>query len=222
MGLTETTYEKIIDLLFTTKIGPGTPLIERRLASVLGVSRTPVREALVRLELEGLVVKSGGQLTTVGVRSVREVMEIFHIRRLLETEAAGLAAVRTMPADKVFAIRSGLEAVRQSEQPSAALHWQADSALHSIIAESSGNEVLCDLILKARRRSQITHWMESGSEILEAVEDSLSLLDAIVSGDPVLARARMSEHIEQAARTVIQQLVPESSGSMTLYPAELH
>ena len=210
MSLAMSAHDRLLNLLFTGRIKPGSALRERALAEHLGISRTPVRAALARLELEGLVVRSGSRLMAIRSLSPKEVAEVFHVRSLLEGEAAALAALQTLPRDKLDFLNLEFEKLLQSDHPNAVQHWQADTLLHLMVAQAAGNSILCDLIVNARRRSQITNWTVNSTDLRESVLQCRLLLDAVVSGDPTVARSRMREHISEAARTVRQQLVPAS------------
>lgn len=91
-------YERLRDEIVSWRLTPGTPLSETEFADRLGVSRTPLRAALARLTLEGLVESVPGRTATVSAVSVETVRDLFELRYALETHAARLAAQRGDPA----------------------------------------------------------------------------------------------------------------------------
>src|SRR5215510_6559341 len=88
----EVAYVRIKDALQHAGLEPGEPLSEPQLSKMLGISRTPVREALQQLAQEGLVQVIPGRAVTVASRSVQDVLDVIHMRSLLEPELARLAA----------------------------------------------------------------------------------------------------------------------------------
>src|ERR1700712_1859690 len=107
-NLGESAYERLLDMLLSGELVGATTLQERRLAEILNISRTPVREALGRLEAEGLITRHGGRLMTVFNVSPHQFIEVFDVRKLLEVEAAGLAAEMRLDKRLVEHIRATL------------------------------------------------------------------------------------------------------------------
>ncbi|WP_456316593.1 GntR family transcriptional regulator [Teichococcus cervicalis] len=122
----------------------GETVVEQRLAETLGISRTPLREALQRLEGEGLVVKAANRSFVVRHVDLAEYLHSLKVREILEPEAAALA-VGHIPMGRLHAIRA--EAV---ELHAAATHthehWVSDDHVHRIYAAHCGNEVMARLI----------------------------------------------------------------------------
>ena len=85
----QTAYRRLRELILDGSFPPGSPLQENMLAARIGVSRTPVREALAQLISEGLVSRVAGLTPVVRGLSIDDFVEILHLRRLLEVEAAG-------------------------------------------------------------------------------------------------------------------------------------
>ena len=91
-SLSDQAYERLLDMLLAGELAAGDILQERRLAEALAISRTPVREALSRLESDGLLTRLRGRLLTVRQFTAAEFMDALNVRKLLELEAASLAA----------------------------------------------------------------------------------------------------------------------------------
>ena len=100
-------YERLKNAIITGELGPGTHLVESSLARLCQVSRTPVREALTRLEQDGLV-HQGARGLVVRERSPEEILDIYETRIVLEATAARLAAERHTALDaSASSARSG-------------------------------------------------------------------------------------------------------------------
>ena len=138
----ELAYAEIKAAIVTQRVRAGAPLNERTLAEQLGVSRTPVREALRLLENEGLVVIEPGRGTWVKAFAVKDIVEIYQMRLALESLAAELIVQHF---DK--RVEAALaELLRQQEamtgQTAAAAFVDSDIALHMGLARLSGSKVL--------------------------------------------------------------------------------
>ena len=95
--LREVAYERLKDAISHAELSPGEPLSENKISKVLGISRTPVREALQMLSQEGLVEIIPGRAVRIASRSFRDVLDVLHLRQLLEPELARLAAESMSP-----------------------------------------------------------------------------------------------------------------------------
>ena len=95
--LREVAYDRLKDALRHANIPPGEPLSENRISKLLGISRTPVREALQMLSQEGLVEIAPGRGVTVAARSFREILDVLFIRLIIEPELTRLAAENMSP-----------------------------------------------------------------------------------------------------------------------------
>src|SRR5690554_6650393 len=111
-SLSEVAYDKLLDMLLSGELPAGTVLQERRPAAALNISRTPIRKTLNYLEGEGLVSRDVGRLMTVSRITVQNYIEILHVRKLLEAEAARLAAGH-VDKEKAESIRSESHKLRE-------------------------------------------------------------------------------------------------------------
>lgn len=205
-SLSEIAYEKLLDKLLSGELLAGSALHERRLAEALNISRTPLREALSHLEAEGLVTREVGRLMTVRRISVQSYIEILQVRKLLETEAAGLAAGRI---DKTTAerIREKIWTLMETENPTPTQHWAVDDLIHSTIAEATGNLLLAEMIRDLRRRTHIFNTRRIPSRLKPGSLEHLALIDAVMIDDAEKARALMSEHLDNVRLAIVNQFV---------------
>ncbi|MEM6763219.1 MAG: GntR family transcriptional regulator, partial [Pseudomonadota bacterium] len=148
IGQGERAYEGLLDLVLSKEIAPGEAVTERRLALRLGLSRTPIREALHRLEGEGLLERRDGKHHVRGL-TVEDVMEALHVRSLLETDAARRAAGR-IPHRALSELRGRLVILQQGADPGVPDHRATDEDLHGLIASHSGNQLLAEMITGLR------------------------------------------------------------------------
>ena len=191
--LGEIVGQQIRNCILSGEFLPGSRLVERDLAAVFGVSRSPVREALRLLDKEGLVEKLPTRGIVVKELNRREVEEIFDIREALEGMASRLAAQRvadgassnlpTMVAESRAALLAhDLDAVRRA-------NW----GFHDEIIAFSGNETLQVLLTPLMGR---LHWLLRQIPDFERIEvDHLRLAAAIDSGYPDLAETEAKQHV---------------------------
>ena len=208
-NLTEQVYDQLIDILIRGELQPGDVIVERRMAERLNASRTPVREALGRLEAEGLVYKQPSRGVTVSPFSTEAFVELLNVRQLLESEAARLAA-GCIPQDKLDTIREALKELGKQPKPSLSDIWDVDDLLHGAVADAAGNALLATMIRDLRRRTHVFNAYRNPVTPKFGVEENTELLDAIASGDQEKARAAMAEHIESVKVAIIDRL----SGSL--------
>lgn len=209
-NLRELAYERVLDMLLGGEMQAGTPLQERRLAEALNISRTPVREALRQLEAEGLVTRQMGRLMTVRQVSVQDYIEILNVRKLLEVEAAGLAAGKISKA-AAESMRKAVWDLMEEESPSPARHWQVDDLVHYTVAEAANNKALTTLIRDLRRRTHVFNTRRIPGRRRPGALEHLALIDAVAIGDADKARAVMAEHIENVKTAIIEQVVSKAN-----------
>lgn len=204
-NLTEQVYEQLIGLLIAGELRPGDVITERRMAERLNASRTPIREALGRLESEGLVYKQPSRGVTVSPFSTEAFVDILNVRQLLESEAAWLAAGKLAP-ERIATIREALAALAQKSQPTLADIWAVDDMLHGEIADAAGNTLMAAMIRDLRRRTHVFNAYRNPLKPRFSAEENTRLLDAVASGDRDLARAAMMQHIETVKIAIIERL----------------
>jgi DNA-binding GntR family transcriptional regulator len=196
----------------------GSRLRQEALAEEFGVSRTPVREALRKLQATGLVELLPNRGAIVRGPSAREIREAYEVRAELEGLAAELAAGRISDRD-LLRLREAQALFRRSVETLIARRarrpqpwkdesvWvQANDLFHQAILDAAGNERLSDTIADLHRsfpRDLTWAALSQSSRLLEEnVEQHEAILEAIERRDPVDARQRMIEHIRSAGELV--------------------
>jgi len=196
----------------------GSRLRQEALAEEFGVSRTPVREALRKLQATGLVELLPNRGAVVRGPSAREIREAYEVRAELEGLAAELAAGRISDRD-LLRLREAQALFRRSVETMIARRarrpqpwkdesvWvQANDLFHQAILDAAGNERLSDTIADLHRsfpRDLTWAALSQSSRLLEEnVEQHEAILEAIERRDPVEARQRMIEHVRSAGELV--------------------
>jgi DNA-binding GntR family transcriptional regulator len=206
-------YEQLRRGLVEGRYPPGTRLVEQRLAEELAVSRTPVREALRRLDAEGLVVLERNRGAQVPAPTAAEVADLYDVRSRLEAYAAELAAQRRTDED-LAAIDAAVEAfdaavtgagkptlarVRRLDAANAAFHGALlDAAHHTRLRQLVGRTVDVPLVFQALRRF-------GPSELARSSLFHHLIRDAVAAGDPVRASRLMIEHVLQGRDALSRQ-----------------
>jgi DNA-binding GntR family transcriptional regulator len=186
---------------------PGTQLSEIDLAERLGVSRTPLRAALARLALEGLVDTSRGRTGVVSDVSAESITELFELREALETHAARLAARRRDPA--VFAalvarFAAAPELLRAGTDAYYALVAEFDAALDEALGNSVYRGALDGVRLHLTRARRIA--TDNPERLLRSAEEHQLICAAIRDGDAALASSATTVHLHASLTTILDTL----------------
>lgn len=195
--VTDWVYEEIRQAIIELKLKPGEPLREATIAERLGVSKTPVREALGRLEQEGLVETTSFKGAVVSGYSPEDLEEIYELRELLEGAAARAAA--TAASDETLARLGALVEESRELRSRDDLEGLATllGAFDLLIYEQVANQRIRALIenLKAHlaRIGRLTE--EIPGRVKASVEEHAAIVDAIVARDPDAAERSMRDHI---------------------------
>jgi len=203
---TAAVYETLLDSIINGVLAGGTIVEERVLVDALGVSRTPLREALGRLHGEGFLVRQGRKLVVHQI-SERDFIEILHLRRILESEAVALATNRLRP-ESISQIRAALKSLKLPGEHTPERHWVVDELLHRTTAEASGNNRLFRTIMDLRRKTKpisMKLLMERHYPALD-FDEHMAILTAIEAGDPEQARSAMIAHIDSARANILRKL----------------
>jgi DNA-binding GntR family transcriptional regulator len=190
-------FDVIAEMIINGELKPGEHLVENELATQLGVSRQPVREALQRLHAEGWIDLRPALGAFVHTPTEDEADQLLATRTLLEAESARLAAKRVTPEDveRLFAlIDDGDTAVRDDDHKAMVA---ANSALHAHIVTMSGNKVLAELIELVDRRVRWYYRPIARSRGGEAWEEHRELVEMIAAGNARKAGELMRKHTER-------------------------
>jgi DNA-binding GntR family transcriptional regulator len=209
MRASESAYQLLRDEIIQWKLEPGTPLGEVETSLRLGVSRTPLREALSRLTAEGLVRTGPGRTAVVTSLSRRDIVELFELREALETQAARLAA-RRRDASVFEALRqdfvgdsSDAKGESAEDRPydlADALDVAIDEAAASIYLRSA----LRDLRGHLARVRRSAH--SNADRLRRATGEHILIVDAILAQDEALAASATSVHLHNSLANILESL----------------
>jgi DNA-binding GntR family transcriptional regulator len=205
----EVAYERIKDAIQYANMLPGDSLSEVKLSKLLGISRTPIREALHQLAREGFVQLTPGKGVTIAQRSLKEVMDAVHIRLLLEPEQARLAA-RSGTDEELAAMQECVEIMEACIDPEDYAQWvRADEDFHDILNNACPNPMIGKVVGEMRNR--IHHLANavnqmSPKRIVECTEEHRRIVDAIAARDEERAEQMMLAHIQQLRASIFDRL----------------
>lgn len=200
-------HMRIREMILAGDIPPGAPVVESDLAQRLGVSRTPVREGLKRLELEGLLRPAEGRGLCAATISVKEAEELFYMREATEGMAARLAALR---AD--FRMLGEMErhlaeeAATGAERPDRLL--AINDAFHRCIHVASDNRYVLEAVERFGTGMAVLRNMtrEGHVPMPEAHAAHLAIFHAIEREDPVAAEEAARAHVRMSRRKRLKLL----------------
>lgn len=195
-------FKKLRRAIITGELKPGERLVERTLAEQLGVSRTPVREAIRMLELEGLISHSPKLGAVVARVSAAEVLEIYRIRSVLEGLAAHMAAENITPADanKLMQTLERIESAAQ--QRDLTRLEQEHRQFNDIIYRAAGSPRLYSMIttLADHIQRHVHVGYSQPKRIEEATREHRRLAEAIKAQNSPLAEQVAREHIDNSRK----------------------
>lgn len=190
--------------ILDAELSAGTVLAEVEQSQRLGVSRTPLREALGRLAAEGLVSAHSGRGVVVTDVSADNVLELFELREALEVQAARLAA-RRRNAERFATLRAefdDIDALLADRHRYYALAAELDEAIDEAIGNPylvSALEGVRTHLARIRRLSQ-----DDPSRLRDAAREHAQILDAILAGDESLAASATKLHLHNSLRTILK------------------
>jgi DNA-binding GntR family transcriptional regulator len=210
--VTRTVYDRLLSGIALGDYAPGSALDEKKLAGELGVSRTPVREALLRLRLEGLVrvVPRGGIF--VAETSIRQIREITEVRLVLEECSGRLAVARCSP-QWLAEFQAWLDACSE-EWPSLSgrERMQRDLAFHAFLDQAAGNEILTQQLAVLRNQA-VLFWGQSAADQYELepiIDEYREVVDSIAERDAERCVRAMQQHVLEHVARIQSYLRPET------------
>ncbi len=204
VSLADQVFEQLENDIIQGTYPRGEILTELKLAEQLGVSRTPIREALRRLEQERLISDAGKGSVVLGITE-DDILDIMNIRQRIEGLAAYYATINMNDEARAeLAHIVDLQEFYYNKQDLDRLR-QADDSFHDAICRLSGRTVIYDtlrpLLRKTRRYRRIS--MQSKERVSNTMQEHREIYNAIISGDAELAMKLASRHIEKAKEHMI-------------------
>lgn len=225
MRASDLAYTRLRQEIVLGRLSPGAPLAEVEQSDRLGVSRTPLREALRRLEAEGLAVVGKGRTYRVSTISPDDVRHLFELREALECQAARLAAQRREPdvfhrlAERFAEAAALLSPGDPDHTTYYGLVAELDSALDDAMDSPALRRALASLrsqVARARRLSRDDH-----TRLVHAAQEHRLIAEAVADGDGTLAAQATAIHLRASLTAILTALTgrgPHESAAVLVRP----
>ena len=207
-GLANQVYRELREAICDFRLPPNQRLVQNGLADQLGISRTPVRDALLRLAQEGLVRPApwrGGYL--VSEFTPQGVLEIYEVRIALEPLAAEQAAGLHTRAE-IAQLRDLNARIETEPVGPVSEHYELNKPFHAVVVRPCGNDILkrmLDQLWSMPSALRMYHHQVAGGEVIsEMVAEHDAILEALEQGAGAVARRRVQSHLEGAKRQALE------------------
>ncbi|WP_322866245.1 GntR family transcriptional regulator [Aquicoccus sp. G2-2] len=199
-GQTDIIVEAVLSGIESGALAPGDVIEEQTLIAAHGVSRTPVREAMIQLETAGLIIRNPRKGATVFRPTLEQFLAILEVHAKLEGQAAGLAA-RRLSKTHATALEAAVQACERhaAEQGDAApdAYYQLNLDFHRVVAEAAGNPFLLEMI-KTNARKLMAYYRARyhyAGVIATSARDHRAIATLINARDSSAAEALMEQHV---------------------------
>lgn len=216
LPLRDVVFNTLRKAILTGQLKPGERLMEVHLANRLGVSRTPIREAIRKLELEGLVImipRRGAEVARITEKSLKDVLEV---RRALDALSVELACDRITPEalDKLKEACKNFEEATKTKD--AAVIAKADVALHDIIVEAAGNQRLCQLVnnLSEQMYRYRFVYIKDDSQHQKLIAEHQEIYVSILERNKERAAQAARLHIDNQEKSILDQISLENKSRL--------
>ncbi|MGE5614104.1 MAG: GntR family transcriptional regulator [Bacillota bacterium] len=206
--LREIIFDTIREAIIVGELKPGERLMEVQLAEKMGVSRTPVREAIRKLELEGLVEMLPRKGARVANLSEKEIMDVLEVRSTLDGLASSLSAMRITD-DEIKELKQILaQFIACVEKNNLQGSIKKDVEFHDVIYRSSRNDKLIQISNNLREQVQRYRviYMKDYSSSKELIKEHTEICDAISRRDPEAAMKCAQVHIKKQEESIIRSI----------------
>ena len=214
LPLRDVVFRTLRKSILTGELKPGERLMEIHLADKLGVSRTPIREAIHMLELEGLVTmipRRGAEVARITEKSMQDVLEV---RRALDALCAELACERITEEDLVSLQQACKEFEKSVKTGDLTEIAKCDVALHNIIALATGNTRLVQLVnnLSEQMYRYRFEYIKDKAKHAALIAEHNRILQALMKRDKAAAALAATEHIDNQQNAIIRTIRSEQAG----------
>ena len=215
LPLRDVVFNTLRKAILTGELKPGERLLEIHLANRLGVSRTPIREAIRKLELEGLVImipRRGAEVAQITEKSLKDVLEV---RRALDALCVELACDRISDREEELLREACDEFERATETKDATIIAKADVAFHDIIVQATDNQRLIQLINNLSEQMYRYRFEYIKDEIRHdsLVNEHRIIYESIVKRDKKKAAETARLHIDNQEKSIIRQIHLEQAAA---------
>ena len=197
-------YERLKEMIFSNELKPGQKLLQEKLAKELGVSRTPLMEALHMLEFDFLVESVPRRGMFVKTLTTEEMKDIYEVREGVECVAIRLVTERNTE-DQLNILKQIWEPFTKEKEINEELYSKADEIFHAFLLEFSNNKILKRASNLSFLQNRILH-MGLIRPPSETLPEHLEMLDAIEKGDSNRAEILMKVHIRKSGKLIGKKL----------------
>ena len=209
IAIRDKVYSALSDAIFQGKLKPEERLVESKLAKLMKISRTPIREAIIELAQKGLAVPSPPKGVKVApLPTTKELTEFYDISSVIRGLAARKAACNITPQE----IKQLQEIIAESEQSLREVSlkeiFKLNKKFHQVIEKSSNNKELLFLLddVYKRSRERFSELLSRKKRQKESIEEHKIILEALIKKDEELAEQLMKKHIENGREDLLQQI----------------
>lgn len=210
-SLKEQAYDILKEMVLTGKLEQGELYNEKSIAEVLGVSRTPVREALLELSREGMVKFLPSKGIQVRKITEKQVREVFEIRRIIEGHIIQSVAKALTPSEikKIEAILKKQESLSRRNENSAFI--ETDKEFHLFLASKMGNQQMRAILQNLRDQIQVmgSRAIKVGSRVDQVLTEHRRILSALKEGDGKRAAKELMQHLSTTEKILIDMMGSE-------------
>lgn len=215
MRASELAYAELRDDIIDWRLKPGTVLAEVELSERLGVSRTPVREALSRLLADGLVAAQGGRGLVVSEVSTTDIAQLFELRQALEQQLARRAAIGRDEGTFDDLAEQFRNAPALLDRPNRSEYYALVARFDSAMDAAAANPYLVAALRTARPHlARVRRISQDNAERLRAAaREHLLIVEAVAAGDGELAASATHVHLHQSLASILASTTLQHEGS---------
>lgn len=205
--LADEVYEQLIGAIMRREIGPDDHLVQEKLAAELQISRTPVREALMRLEQDGVLEVSNRGSFRLYKMNDAEIRELYQARAAVEGQAARILAADPTP-EIVDALRDCVKREENVSENTAKAYFEANRNIHRKFVELAGNRFLLEMFDMIWGKAMAFHLFAAieNVDLSKSLRSHLELVDVVASGDRGSALEVFTSHIQNGFDLQIEGL----------------
>lgn len=204
-NLSQLAYRSVSEAIHARRLKGGEMIVEAKLSELLGISRTPLREALQRLEGEGLVVKAPNRSFMVRHVDFTEYFHSLKVREILEAEA-GVLAIGKPPLAAFDRARQELNDLLSATTYHTDAHWRSDDSVHELFANHCGNPVMAGMIRSLRVTTRLFEISSLKQRLKPDSDEHLEILDSLESGDAKRVRKAIQGHLRSLQKFALDMV----------------
>ena len=204
MSLVDEVYFYVKRKIVENELAPGCPIVEMDITKKLNVSRTPIREALSKLEKEGFVKKYPGKGIFVSIMSYKRVIEIFEFRKIIESNIISLI-IDKIPIESIIEVEKELEEIKNEKPFNVKKAEEAGRRAHNLIYNYYNSELLNEIFEKLTiEKNMACHLLyESENTASKLLDQHLQILNELKNKNAKNAKSIMLEHFEFAKKNLL-------------------